>query len=214
MPVTHTKQTTSDQLAAEYSEQIKGKVILTTGVTIGGIGSVFVKSIASAKPAVLILAGRTKAKLEETADAILSSSPDVTIKQLVLDLGSMAAVRKAAEEVNSWDDVAKIDVLVNNGGIMNVPYELTSDGFELQLATNYIGHFLFTNLIMPKILAADQPRVVIVGSDAHRLSPLRWGDLHFDVSPRCSSSHSHAALFLGFPFLYSLLLLSPSRPKC
>jgi NAD(P)-dependent dehydrogenase (short-subunit alcohol dehydrogenase family) len=176
----HTKETTCDELATAYASQIKGKVILTTGVTAGGMGSIFAKSIAAAEPALLILAGRSKEKLEETASAIHQSYEGVATKQVLLDLGSMDDVRRAATEVNNWGDVPKIDVVVNNSAIMNVPYQLTADGFELQLATNYLGHFLFTNLIMKKILAAESPRIITLGSDAHRLSPLRWGDLHFD----------------------------------
>ncbi len=72
-------------------------------------------------------------------------------------------------------------VRVNNAGIMAVPWSKTEDGFESQFATNYLGHFLFTNLLMSKLLAAKTPRVVIVSSNGHRLSPIRWTDINYGV---------------------------------
>ena len=73
-------------------------------------------------------------------------------------------------------------MLVNNAGIMACSYTKTEDGVERQFATNHVGPFLFTNLIMKKILASSAPRIVIVLSDGHRLSQMRWGDLGFAVS--------------------------------
>jgi NAD(P)-dependent dehydrogenase (short-subunit alcohol dehydrogenase family) len=67
---------------------------------------------------------------------------------LHLDLGSLQAVRDAAATVHAWDDVPVIDVLVNNAGIMAVEYGLSPDGVELQFATNHLGHYLLTNLLM------------------------------------------------------------------
>lgn len=129
----------------------------------------------------LILAARSPAKLEQTARAIEVASPGVKTKSLELALDSLVAVREAAQTVLSWADVPVIDVLVNNAGIMAVEYKLSSDGFESQLATNHLGHFLFTNLIMDKILAASSPRIVNVSSGGHRLGHFRWDDYNFDV---------------------------------
>lgn len=98
-----------------------------------------------------------------------------------LDLSSLETVRTAAKEVNGWIDVPNIDVLVNNAGIMAVPYSLTVDEYESQLATNHLGPFLFTNLIMAKILASSTPRIVMVSSDGHDLCPMRFYDYHFRV---------------------------------
>ncbi|TFK78017.1 NAD(P)-binding protein, partial [Polyporus arcularius HHB13444] len=72
-----------------------------------------------------------------------------------------------------------IDVLVNNAGIMATPYGKTVDGIESQFGTNHIGHFLFTNLIIPKLLESKQGRVVNVSSNGHRLSDIRWDDFNF-----------------------------------
>lgn len=95
-------------------------------------------------------------------------------------MGSQAQVRKAAAEVNAYGE--NIDVLVNNAALMGCPYSKTPDGLETQLGTNHIGHFLFTNLILGKILAAGPgARVINVSSGGHRFSPIRWDDLNFSV---------------------------------
>jgi NAD(P)-dependent dehydrogenase (short-subunit alcohol dehydrogenase family) len=176
-------QTTGSELVRELADRIKGKVILTTGVSPGGLGAHFVEAIAVAEPALLILASRSVDKARQEAEALAKSHSSVKTRSLRLDLGSLAAVREAAAEVNSWDDVPAIDVLVNNAGIMATDFALTPDGFESQFATNHLGHFLFTNLIMGKLLAASKPRVVNISSNGHRLSAIRFDDLDFHVSP-------------------------------
>ncbi|KAK3380960.1 hypothetical protein B0H63DRAFT_523698 [Podospora didyma] len=173
-------KTTATELVQDLANEIKGKVVLITGVSPGGLGDTFATSIAKAHPALLILTGRTASKVQEAADAITKANPDVKTRVLQLDLGSLAAVQKSAAEVQEWADVPAIDVLVNNAGIMAVPYALSPDGVESQLATNHLGPFLFTNLIMDKILAAKEPRVVNISSDGHRLCPgIRFGDHNF-----------------------------------
>ncbi|ETS81857.1 hypothetical protein PFICI_06859 [Pestalotiopsis fici W106-1] len=171
---------TASGLVTDFASAIKDKVVLTTGVSSGSLGALFVEAIAKAQPALLILASRSPAKIEKTAASIQADNPDVRIRILELDLGSLLAVRKSAETVNSWQDVPSIDVLVNNAGIMAVDYKLTAEGIESQFATNHVGHFLFANLIMEKLLAANSPRVVNVSSDGHRASAIRFADYNFD----------------------------------
>ncbi|KAL3470770.1 hypothetical protein BJX99DRAFT_41628 [Aspergillus californicus] len=170
---------TAEELVHAFSTEIKDKVILTTGPSPTSIGATFVETIAQAQPALIILAGRSINKLQQTADKITKAHPEVQVRLLQLDLGSLAAVREAAKQANSWDDVPRIDVVVNNAGIMASDFSLSPEGFENQFATNHLGHFLFTNLIMGKVLASQSPRVVNVSSDGHRLSPIRWGDYNF-----------------------------------
>lgn len=174
-------QTTGQELVANYSNIIKGKVILTTGVSPGGLGAHFLHVVSQAEPALLILAGRDVVKCQETGDAINKDYPSVKVKILQLNLSSFSAVRTAAEKLLDWADVPAIDVVVNNAGIMAVPYTLTGDGYESQFASNHLGHFLFTNLIMPKILAAPSPRVISISSAGHRFGGVRFADINFDV---------------------------------
>ncbi|KAF5013098.1 hypothetical protein FDECE_868 [Fusarium decemcellulare] len=175
----YTASTPVDELVKDYSEIIKGKTILTTGVTPKSLGATFVEATAAGSPKLLILAGRNASKLEELSQTIASAYPEVKTRKLVVDLSSLDSVRKAAQEVNSWEDVSNIDVVVNNAGIMAIPYSATADGFELQFAAGHIGHFLLTNLIMDKILASEAPRVINVSSNGHSLGPVRPYDPHF-----------------------------------
>lgn len=172
-------QTTADVVVRELSGEIANKVVLTTGVSPGGLGAFFNQHIAPAKPALLILAGRNPSKNQETAESLSKDHPDVPVRTLRLDLESLQQVRQAAATVNGWSDVPHIDVLVNNAGIMACDYAKTEDGLERQFATSHVGPFLFTNLIMQKILASKLPRIVNVSSDGHRLSQIRWPDIGF-----------------------------------
>lgn len=174
--------TTATQLVTDYADLIKGKVVLATGTSPGSLGGYFVQAIAKASPSCLILAARNQDKAQQTANEINTAQPTVKTRILQLDLGSFQNVRQAADQVNSWDDIPVIDVLVNNAGIMAPEYKITEDGFESQLATNHLGPFLFTNLIMKKIVASQSPRVVMVSSNGHRLNNFRFDDYNFDVS--------------------------------
>ncbi|EHK22544.1 uncharacterized protein TRIVIDRAFT_179867 [Trichoderma virens Gv29-8] len=180
MPYPYKNEITGDELVAEYAPLIKGKTILTTGVSPNSLGARYVETLAAGQPKLLILAGRDLAKVNQTAEAINKAHPDVQTRVLQLDLSSFAAVRKAAAEVNSWDDVPVIDVLMNNAGIMAVPYKICEDGYESQLTCNHLSHFLFTNLILDKILASEDKRVVNVSSGGHWFSGIRHADLNYD----------------------------------
>ena len=193
MASSYDSKTTSEQAAEDSKGVIKDKVILTTGVTPGGIGATYVEVIAKYSPKLLILAGRDTAKCQETADGIAKIAPSVSTRVLELDLGSQEQVRRAAAEVNGYSE--PIDVLCNNAGVMATPYGLTKDGIETQFGVNHIGHFLFTNLIMKKILAAPTPRIISVSSDGHRLGPVRFDDWKWDNGKTCEfkirNRHAH-----------------------
>lgn len=188
-----------------YAPIIANKAILTTGVSPGSLGHVFVQAVAAAAPRLLILAGRDAAKLAQTAEAITAVHPDVETRALVVDLASLSSVRRAAGVVNSWGDVPCVDVVVNNAGVMAVEFVVTEDGIETQFAAGHVGHFLLTNLIMEKVLAAGEPRVVNVASDGHRLGGIRWADVNFSVSLLLSSRPS-------LKHLPDLPLLNISQP--
>lgn len=178
------QNTRASDLAAHYASLIAGRTILVTGVSPGSLGASFVKNIASAHPTTLILAGRSPDKMQACVSEVKAVAPEVNVKLLTMNLMSLKDVRRAAETVNSWDDIKHIDVLVNNAGIMAVPYTETEDGFEAQFQTNHLSHFLFTNLIIEKLLASPKPRLVHVSSGVHRVGHIRWTDLHFDHGKR------------------------------
>ena len=182
MPGPYDTQSTADVLVKDYASEIKGKVILVTGASPNGLGAFFVEHIAVAHPKLIILAGRNPTKMQATSDAVTKANPDVRTRTLQLDLESINQIKEAGATVNGWADVPHIDVLVNNAGIMACPYGKTEDGLERQFAAGHVGPFLFTNLIMAKILASSAPRIVNVSSNGHRLSAMRWADIGFRVS--------------------------------
>ena len=209
MAPTYDQTTKGSVLIKDFADNIKGKVILVTGCSPGGIGALYATAIAPASPAAIILAGRTTESIAPTEKAIQEANPAVKTKLLAVDLGSFKSVQRAAEEVNAWEDVPHIDLLVNNAGIMACPYGVTEDGFEKQFGTNHLGHFLFTNLIMDKILKSKTPRVVSVSSGGHRFNPIRWGDYNFSV--RIFQGRPAAALASASYLLLKLIILVVPR---
>ncbi|KIM96113.1 hypothetical protein OIDMADRAFT_44862 [Oidiodendron maius Zn] len=171
--------TTAEQVALDCRSQIANKTILVTGVSPGGLGAQFAITIAKYEPACIILAARNISKVEATAREITAAAPAVRTWPIELDLGSQNQIREAAAKINALDE--NLDVIVNNAGIMACPYSKTVDGIESQFGINHIGHFLLTNLLLPKILAKKLPiRVVNVTSNGYRLGPIRFEDWNFD----------------------------------
>lgn len=117
-------------------------------------------------------------RLEETRDAILAESPYASIALVVLNLTSLESVRSAAATITRLSE-GRVDVLINNAGVMMCPYSLTVDGFEKQFGANYVGPWLLTNLLLPALEAVPSPRVVFVSSVAHHASDIRWDDIDF-----------------------------------
>lgn len=151
---------------------------MITGTSAGGLGAQTAIEIAAASPATIVLLARSLAKVQPVIDTIAKRSPNTKAIFVSIELDSQASVRKAADEINSQVD--KIDLLINNAGIMAVPFRLTSDGLESQFATNHIGHFLLTKLLMPRILAAGKDaRVVNLTSDGYSIGPFRPTDYNF-----------------------------------
>lgn len=135
----------------------------------------------------MIIAGRSTSKVQECIEVLKRDSPDVSYRALQMDLSSQRSVRAAAAEVLAWDDVPSINILINSAGVMGVQERtLTEEGIELHFATNHIGHWLFTCLIMPKIIEASKhnpkgtTRIVNVSSGSPRMSSMRWSDMNFD----------------------------------
>jgi NAD(P)-dependent dehydrogenase (short-subunit alcohol dehydrogenase family) len=164
--------------------------VLVTGVSPKGIGSATVFNIASQSPSLLILASRTRARLQEVATQIAEKYPGTRVEIVTLDLGSQKAIRQAAADVAALTD--KLDILINNAGIVVTSRQATPEGIEQQFGTNHIGPFLFTNLLLPLLRKAAESstpgatRVVSLSSAGHRLSPIRFSDYNFegkDVPP-------------------------------
>jgi NAD(P)-dependent dehydrogenase (short-subunit alcohol dehydrogenase family) len=145
--------------AADIPSQ-QGRSALVTGVSVGGLGFHIALELARAGARVL-LAGRNPDKLAAAEQAVRSEVPTASLEPVVVDLGSFASVR--AIEVTE-----PLDLLVNNAGVMAPPYRRTVDGLESQLATNHLGPFLLTGLLLPQL--RDGGRVVAVSSNGHRMA--------------------------------------------
>ncbi len=117
-------------------------------------------------------AGRGKAAL---AAVCKRRSADAAIELIALDLADLASVRVASAAVAARPE--PLDLLVNNAGVMAPPRRETADGFELQLGTNHLGHFALTGLLLAKLKAAPEPRVVTLTSGAHRFGSIDFDDL-------------------------------------
>lgn len=154
-----------------------------TGPSHGGIGAETAVTLAAAAPAMIILVGRSRAKAQPTMDAIRAVDGSVRVKFFEAELASLASVRRAADAVLADRDIARIDVVINNAGVMALPLARTEDGLEMQLAANHLGHFVLTNRLMPRILAGgvdgSGPRIVLVSSCAHRYNGVRFEDPNY-----------------------------------
>lgn len=141
-----------------------GRTVVVTGTSVGGLGQFAALELAR-RGARVVLAGRSPSKLAETHDAIRGEVPHAELERLEVDLASLASVRRAAAEAAAYGPV---DALVNNAGVMGTARQTTEDGLDLQLATNHVGPFLLTGLLLPQLLASKDARVVTVSSTMHR----------------------------------------------
>ncbi len=153
-----------------------GRVVVVTGST-SGIGEQTAR-VAAGKGASVVMAVRNTAKGEEVAASIRAEHPSADVSVRELDLSSLASVRQFADVFTS--ERQRLDVLVNNAGVMMPPYSKTTDGFEIQMGTNHLGHFALTGLLMPLLKATEGARVVNVSSLAHRFGNIDFEDLSWE----------------------------------
>ena len=164
----NTKGSSSTKWSEDNIPSQTGKRILITGAN-SGIGLAAAKELAG-KGAHVILACRNEAKALQAMSRIRKSHPKASLQFLSLDLGSLDSVREMAREFLEQYD--KLDVLINNAGVMWLPQGTTADGFETQIGINHFGHFALTGLLLPALLKQPGSRVVTVSSIAHRAGNL------------------------------------------
>lgn len=175
-------KTTAEEVCDAFTSQIQGRTFLITGTSAKGLGAKCATSLAKHSPAKLILVSRSKAKVDPVVEEIGKINPQVSVQFVPCELSDQDSVREAAETILMDSSISKIDVVINNAGIMAVnDYTLDKHGIELALSSNHIGHFLLTNLLMPRILAAGKgARIVNLTSYGHRISSFRFNDPNFD----------------------------------
>lgn len=172
------ERSTTDEVLA--GRDLTGKTVFITGGN-SGLGLESGRALASRR-AHVILAGRDQGKLDEAVATIMAEVPDARVETILCDLGALASVRACGEEANQR--FAKIDILLNNAGVMACPFTHTADGFEMQFGTNHLGHFVLTSRLMPLLQAgADATcsgRIVNLSSRGHHMAPVDFDDPHFE----------------------------------
>jgi NAD(P)-dependent dehydrogenase (short-subunit alcohol dehydrogenase family) len=169
--------TTTDEVLEGID--LSGKRFVVTGASTG-LGEETTRAV-SGHGAAVTMAVRDIDKGLDAAERIRESVPgaDLTVREL--DLASLASVRAFAQEFLAERD--RIDVLINNAGVMACPQGTTADGFEMQFGTNHLGHFLLTTLLTPALIAGSPARVVALSSRGHRFSDVDLDDPGFERTP-------------------------------
>ena len=170
-------ETTTDEVLDGV--RLDGKTAIVTGASTG-LGLETARALASAG-AHVVLAVRSDEKGEAAAAAIRERVPDAQLEHGIVDLGSLATVHAFAEHFLASHD--RLDILINNAGVMYTPFERTTEGFELQFGTNHLGHFLLTSLLAPALLAGAPSRVINLSSGGHRSSDILWDDPNYETRP-------------------------------
>jgi NAD(P)-dependent dehydrogenase (short-subunit alcohol dehydrogenase family) len=166
--------TTTDEVLEGHD--LSGKTVFVTGGS-SGLGQETARAMA-AKGAHVILCARDQAKLDESVAAIEGEVESARLDTLVCDLASLDSIRKAGAEANERFD--RIDLLINNAGVMACPLMRTADGFEMQFGTNHLGHFALTKHLMPLVEAGDDKRIVNLSSRGHHMAPVDLDDPNFE----------------------------------
>lgn len=153
-----------------------GKVAIVTGAG-SGLGFETVRTLAG-KNAKVVMAVRNAARGREAAARIKKEWPRADVDVMELDLADLSSVRKFAQDFTKR--FSRLDLLINNAGVMVPPYGKTVDGFELQFGTNHLGHFALTVLLIDMLKKVSGSRIVTVSSGAHAFGMLDFDDLSWE----------------------------------
>jgi len=156
-------------------EDQTGKVSIVTGAN-SGIGYETARALLG-KGAIVIMACRNPERGNKATQKLQEEFPQGQIDFMQLDLSDLSSVKTFASQFNNKHD--KLDLLVNNAGVMVPPFTRTADGFELQFGTNHLGHFALTALLLEALKKSEQARVVNVSSMAHHMGQIDFNDLNY-----------------------------------
>jgi NAD(P)-dependent dehydrogenase (short-subunit alcohol dehydrogenase family) len=176
-----------------------GRTAVITGPS-SGLGLETAKVLA-ARGATVVLAGRDPDRVAAAAEQVSQATPGARVETAQLDLASLESVRAAAADIAGR--FGRLDLLINNAGVMMPPYGLTKDGFELQFGTNHLGHFALTGLLLPGMVELPGSRVVTVSSNAHRAGRMDFTDLMFSRQYKRAAAYGRSKL-ANLMFTYEL----------
>lgn len=158
---------------------LRGRTAVVTGATTG-LGRETARALA-ATGAHVVVCGRTAEKCDAAMATIRDDVPAASLEPQTFDLADLETVRAGADAL--LERHARIDLLINNAGVMFTPQGTTVDGFETQFGTNHLGHFVLTNRLLPALIAAAPSRVVNLSSAGHFTSDVIWNDPNFETTP-------------------------------
>jgi NAD(P)-dependent dehydrogenase (short-subunit alcohol dehydrogenase family) len=178
---------------------LAGRIAVVTGAN-AGIGFETARVLAG-RGALVVLACRNFGKARRAADRITAAFRQARTAVVRLDLASLASVREAATEIRAA--YSSIDLLINNAGVMELPYERTEDGFELTFATNHLGHFALTGLVLDRLTATPGSRVITMSSMGHEPGVMNFDDLQSEHGYRPDEAYYQSKL-ANLLFTYEL----------
>lgn len=167
-------ESTADDVLAD--KDLSGKTVFVTGGA-SGLGQETARAMA-ARGAHVVLAARDQDKLDQAANAIRAETGSDKTETILVDLASLDSIRACGSEANRRFD--KIDILINNAGVMACPLGRTADGFEMQFGTNHLGHFLLTKYLMPLVQKGSDKRIINLSSRGHHIAPVNLEDPNFE----------------------------------
>ena len=175
---------------SQPAAEMHGKICMVTGAT-SGIGKVTAQALAR-KGATVIVAARNQARGEATVSEIRANTGNLSVKLMLADLSSQASIRRLAQDFKQ--QYARLDVLVNNAGVFNMRRTLTVDGLENTFATNHLGPFLLTNLLLDRLKASALSRIITVSSQTSLSGTINFDDLQGQARYSGPAAYSQSKL--------------------
>ena len=189
----------ADKWTTDAMPDLSGKIAIVTGAN-SGLGLETARALAH-KGAEIVVASRDANKGQEAVRTLQGERHKGKVSFLQLDLASLASVRRFADQFGQ--QFKSLDLLINNAGVMHLPYRETADGFEMQFGTNHLGHFALTGLLLPLVLRTPKARVVTVSSFLHRSGHINFDDLNPKANYNENAAYSQSKL-ANLLFTYEL----------
>ncbi len=187
-----------DWSADQLGDQ-SGRVAIVTGAN-SGIGFETARALAE-KGAPVVMACRNLDKANPKADEIRAAQPGAKVEVMQLDLSDLDSVRRFAEAFRT--KYSRLDLLINNAGIMVPPYAKTAQGFETQFGVNHLGHFALTGSLLDLVTSTPDSRVVTVSSVAHLMGKIDFSDLNWENGYKAQAAYGQSKL-ANLLFTYEL----------
>lgn len=179
-----------ERWTADHIPQLEGKIVIVTGAN-SGLGYYTSKALAL-KGAKVIMACRSMERGDIARQRIVDEGVAVEPEVWTLDLASLESVREFALKFEASGQ--GLDLLINNAGMMAIPYQRTEDGFEMQFGVNHLGHFALTARLWPSLSKSEESRVVQVSSVAHKWGSIRFEDIHWEKGYKKWSAYGMSKL--------------------